>query len=238
MWPTPRTAFCGLTSRTSPLDMPPRSSVFTLPEDTREALDRRIMAAGFGGYEAHTAWLAEQGHAISESALKRYGKRLKRSAERDAALASEATAAVVARVRQAAEMARAINEAAGGDPLAVPEKTTELLMGRLYELAATEQIDAKTLQAITRSLNESLKTLSALRGERDEERRRGLSEAKDRAVEEGRRRGVSPMAVGALRSLIEDGDGAPLDTLRRIRRDVYGIHDDPGDRSAEGGKGA
>ena len=186
--------------------MPPRSSVFTLPEDTREALDRRIMAAGFGGYEAHTAWLAEQGHAISESALKRYGKSLRRSAERDAALASEKTAAVVARVREAAELARAVNEAAGDDPLAVPEKTAELLMARLYEVAANEDIDAKTLQAISRSLNDSLRTIAHIRSERGEARKEALREARAEAGAEVKRRGLSPEAVAMLRSAIEGGD--------------------------------
>ena len=200
-----------------------RSTVYGLPEDIREALDRRVMAGGFGGYAGHAAWLAELGHAISESALKRYGKRLKRSAERDAALARERTAAVVARVREAAELARAINEAAGDDPLAVPEKTAELLMARLYEVAANEDIDARTIQAISRSLNDSLKTVAAIRGER--------AETKGRAGAKSERRVGSPAAIAAIRAKIEGGNTIPLEVLKIIRRDVYGITDERDDNA-------
>ena len=206
--------------------MPPPSTVYTLPVATREELDRRLFATGFGGYEGHTAWLAELGHAISESALQRYGKRLKRSAERDAALASERTAAVVARVREAQELARAINEAAGDDPLAVPEKAAELLMARLYEVAANENIDAKTLQAVSRSLNDSLKTIAAIRGER--------AETKGRAGAQPERRGLSPATLAAIRAKVEQGNHIPLEVLKIIRREVYGIADDRDDHGPSG----
>ena len=57
--------------------MPRRSSVYTLDESVRAELDRRIVAAGFGRYAEHAAWLAGQGYAIGESAIQRYGKRLR-----------------------------------------------------------------------------------------------------------------------------------------------------------------
>ena len=206
-----------------------RSTVYAIPEAIREELDRCIVAAGLGRYAEHAAWLADQGYAVSESALKRYGKRLKLSADKDAALAREKRAAVVARVREAAVLARAVNEAAGDDPLAVPEKTAELLIARLYEIAAAGGIDAKTLQAITRSLNDSLRTVAAIRSERDEVRAQAAREAKARAVGEGERKGLRPAAAAAFRALIQDNDPTPLDTLMRIRRDVYGIHEDGDD---------
>ena len=195
--------------------MPSPSSVLLLPEAVREALDRRIVAAGFGGYDDHTAWLAERGHTISASAVKRYGKKLKRAANADAARASEAAAAVVARVRQAAEMARAINEAAGENPLALPEKTAELLMGRLYALASSEEIDAKTLQIISRSLNDSLRAMAFTRLERDEVRKAARAEAAE-------------AAVGAADREAKNA-GAPFspEVLRRIREEVYGIFTEP-----------
>ena len=205
--------------------MPPRSTVYSLPGATREELNRRIVAAGFGGYDDHAAWLADQGHAISVSAVKRYGKRLRRTAEADAARAAEATAAVVARVRRATEMARAINDATGDDPLAVPEKVADLLMGRLYELAADEEIDAKTLQGIARSLNDVIDTMAAIRSERSEPLGQARGETTDRVPGVRKQRGLSPETAAAIRAKIEDGNTLPLAVLAAIHRDAPGILD-------------
>ena len=188
--------------------MPPRSTVYTLDESVRAALDRRIVAAGFGRYADHAAWLAEQGYAISEAAIQRYGKRLRRSAQRDTARASEAAAGAIARIRHSTELARAINEAAGDDPLAMSARAAELCMVRLYEIAAREDIDARTLQAISRSLNDSLRAVSAIRSEREEVRKEALRVARARAGAEMQRRGLSPEVTAAIRAAIE---GAPDD---------------------------
>ena len=186
--------------------MPPRSTVYTLDESVRAELDRRIIAAGFGRYADHAAWLAGQGCAVSEAAIQRYGKRLRRSAELDTARASEAATAAIARVRQSAELARAISEAAGDDPLAMPARAAELCMVRLYEIAAKEDIDAKTLQAISRSLNDSLRAVTAIRSEREEVRQHALREARKRAGAEMERRGLSPEAAAAIREAIQGAD--------------------------------
>ena len=198
--------------------MPPRSTVYTLDESVRAALDRRIVAAGFGRYADHAAWLTAQGYAISEAAIQRYGKQLRRSAERDSARASEGAAAVIARIRHSAEMARAINEAAGDDPLTVSARAAEMCMVRLYEIAAGEDIDAKTLQAISRSLNDSLRAVTAIRSEREEVRKEALREARQRAGAEMERRGLSPDATAAIRAAIEGApdDGEPKPVRRGI----------------------
>ena len=81
-------------------------------------------------------------------------------------------------------------------------------MVRLYEIAASEDIDAKTLQAISRSLNDSLRAVSAIRSEREEVRQQALREARQRAGAEMQRRGLSPDASAAIRAAIE---GAPDD---------------------------
>ena len=197
--------------------MPPRSTVYTLDEEIRGELDRRIIGAGFGRYEEHAAWLAERGSPLGVSALKRYGKNLRRTAAREAADMSARATAAVDLVRRSTELARAINAAAGDDPLAVPERTAQLLMVRLYDLATGEGIDGKTLQTITRSLNDSLKTLAAIRSEKE-----ALREAARFVAEEGRRMGLSEEGARRLREIYE---GPSEDTIKRIRRDVYGIHD-------------
>ena len=196
--------------------MPPRSTVYTVDDSVRAELDRRIIAAGFGRYADHAAWLAGQGYTISEAAIQRYGKRLRRSAELDTVRASEGAAAVIARIRHSTEMARAINEAAGDDPLAMPARAAELCMVRLYEIAAKEDIDAKTLQAISRSLNDSLRAVSSIRSEREEVRKQALREAGKRAAAEMRRRGLSPEGAAAIRAAIQGEP--PVDEPETRRR--------------------
>ena len=199
--------------------MPPRSTVYTLDEPVRAALDRRIAAAGFGRYADHAAWLAAQGYAISEAAIQRYGKRLRRSAERDSARASEMAAGAIARIRHSTEMARAINEAAGDDPLALSARAAELCLVRLYEIAASEDIDARTLQAVSRSLNESLRAVTAIRSEREEVRKEALREARQRAGAEMKRRGLSADTAAAIRAAVA---GVPDDFEERAEQE--GLH--------------
>lgn len=53
------------------------STVYTLPPLVRQELTRRLLATGFGNYQNLEAWLAEQGYAISKSALHRFGTQLR-----------------------------------------------------------------------------------------------------------------------------------------------------------------
>ena len=193
--------------------MPPRSTVYTLDEVTRADLDRRIVAAGFGGYADHAAWLSGQGHAVSAHVLQRYGKRLRRTVDADSARATEATAAAVARIRQTTELAHACANAGGGDPVAIAEKSAEAVMLRLFELTGREDVDAKTLQTITRAVNETLRSIAAIREEQS------LRAASNRAGKEMKKRGLTPETAKAIRDAIE----TPQDVLTQIRRDVYGI---------------
>lgn len=180
--------------------MPRRSAVYIFLDDaTRDELDRRIIAAGFGSYAEHAAWLAGQGHAISVSALQRYGAHLRDAADSDRARASEAKAAAMARVRYTTEVARAIQAAAGGDAFEVAERTGELCAARLYEMAAKEDIDAKTLESIARTVNGMLQAMTSIRTERQAV----LREASKAAGEEARRRGLSPAAEAAIRAAVE-----------------------------------
>ena len=139
-------------------------------------------------------------------------------------------------MRRSAEIARAINETSEGDSLDMGQRTAELLMARVYDVAAREDVDAKTLQAVSRSLNSTLGTIASARGLRGEERRHAVEEAKDRAAGEARRQGLSPAGAAILRASFEGADpedyledeedkekAARMETLRRIRLDVYGI---------------
>ena len=190
--------------------MPLRSTVFGLDATIRDELDRRIIDAGFGGYAKHVAWLESQGHAISEAALQRYGRRLKRDMGQHGAGGREsAVVAAIARVRHTAELARAVQAAGTGDPLAIHEQTAEMCMTRLYEIAAAEDMDAKTLQAISRSLNDTVRAVVAVRAERADERRQAIEEASERVTGEMKRRGIGKDTAAAIREALREPSGSP-----------------------------
>ncbi len=186
--------------------MPRRSSVYRLPAPVGEALDRRLVASAFSGYAGHAAWLQDQGHPISESALQRYGRRLQDSMARERARVLEASAEAVARVRAIAEMATAIGDAHGDSPQAVGAAASDMLMARLYDVAMTDRsLDAKALQGIARAMNDSIRTSAALRKEGAEILDRAAAAA-DKAARQ--HKALDPAATAALRTLIERGPEA------------------------------
>lgn len=54
-----------------------RLSVSRLPAKVRAALDKRFRANWYGDFDGTAAWLREQGHSMSRSALHRYATALK-----------------------------------------------------------------------------------------------------------------------------------------------------------------
>lgn len=220
--------------------MPPRSTIDLLPEPLRGALDRRIIASAFGSYAAHAAWLAEQGHPASVDAVNRYGRRLRASVNAERARMQEASATAIAHVKASVEAAKALREAAGDDPLLIGEATGDLLISRLYDAAASGELDAKQLQTLTRTLQESIRTSVAIRKERALDREKTLREAAAAAVQVMHKRGISKSLADSIRAAIEGSprpqDDAPerpralpQETLTTIRRDVYGIHEPAAD---------
>lgn len=212
--------------------MPPRSAVYGLDVATRVELDRRIAAAGYGKYADHLEWLAGKGCAISLPALQRYGKRLKDRAEADSARAGDAAAAVIARMQHTTEIARAAH-GDGGDPLEMHEQAAALCMARLYEIAASEDVDAKQLQAIARSLNDTLRTIASARGQRDEEARKAAVAALPAKDKNGKPL-TDPHVFAAIRAGIEGETEEQrierrMAALARVKQDIYGIVDDPED---------
>ena len=189
--------------------MPRRSSVYRLlPPDVRGALNARIAAAGFGDYAGHKAWLAEQGYSFSESALRRHGAKLQKDSERQGAQTDGLAAGVLARIHNASEIGRIVKDSIGVDSLDASERVADLCMTRLYELAVREDLNAMDLQAIARSLNASLRTVTGARARRDAERLKLLKEAAGRAADQARKSGLSPATAAAIRAAVE---GAPHD---------------------------
>lgn len=87
-----------------------RSAVSSLPTDLRRALDERLVSSSFGDYSALAQWLADQGYAISRSALHRYGQALE--GEYSEAMAD--ARALLALTRAAGDLGEAGSEIASG----------------------------------------------------------------------------------------------------------------------------
>jgi hypothetical protein len=57
--------------------MPPPSKVALLPDDIRDELDQRLIAAGFGRCEELSEWLFDKGFEISKTTVNERAKKLK-----------------------------------------------------------------------------------------------------------------------------------------------------------------
>jgi hypothetical protein len=108
-----------------------RSKVDLLPEAVREDLNRRLVGSAFSGYEQLADWIAEQGFAISKSALHRYGERFE---ERIAALKS------------VTEQARVIVAESPDDDNAVNDALLRLCQEKAYGLLMDMQVDPETVE--------------------------------------------------------------------------------------------
>lgn len=58
--------------------MAPRSKIERLPQDVRKEIEQRLIANGFGDYEAIADDLYARGYRISKSAVHRHGHELER----------------------------------------------------------------------------------------------------------------------------------------------------------------
>lgn len=98
--------------------MAPRSKVDQLPEETRQALEQKLIKSGFAGYEGLADWLGEQGFEISKSSLHRWGSSFE---DRCAGL------------KAATAQAKAIVEASGDDEGAVGRSLTSLMQKKIFD---------------------------------------------------------------------------------------------------------
>ena len=178
--------------------MPPRSTVDLLPPSVRDELDGRIVNSAFGDYEGHAAWLRDQGHEVSPSALQRYGRRRRKDLDAETSRTKTMVAERIAKIRAAQETAKAINAAHGDDDLALPQATANAILARIQEAMANDDQDPAALKAAAQTLNETMKTLAALRGQRQAD----LENAAKRAGKVAQDRGLPNDVADALRKAI------------------------------------
>jgi hypothetical protein len=108
--------------------MPRRSKLLDLPSDLREAVNQRLVAGGFAGYEALAEWLNDELAArglelrISKSAVHRHGEQFEAKLER---------------LRVATEQARALADGAEDDEGAMNEALVRLVQTETFDVLMT-----------------------------------------------------------------------------------------------------
>lgn len=165
-----------------------RPKVELLPEEIRRALEQKLIANGFSGYESLAGWLTENGFEISKSALQRFGSTFE---DRCAAL------------RIATQQAKAIVEASPDDEGAMSEALMRLMQERIFKALLDLEVDpkkinlgslAKALAPIARASIAQKQFAAAVR-----DRAAAAAEALDRVVESG---GLSEEGAAGLRAKI------------------------------------
>ena len=177
--------------------MPRRSKVMALPAPVRARLEALIVERGFADYTGLADWLTAQGHDVGRMSLQRHGSKIARRIEK---------------LRLATEQAEALVAAAPDDAGAMADASLRMAQERIFELmVAAEDGDLKELSSVAKALAETARASLAIRAER----RKVLAEtgkAVGRALDDAEK--------------AAQGGGNPMEVIRRVRREVYGIFDD------------
>lgn len=116
-----------------------RSAVDKLPPDLRDALTAKLVANGFSDYAGLAAWLAEEGCAISRSALHRFGADLESEFE-----------AAMQDARRSIELARAMRASGqADDDGALIDAASSVLQDQLLRISlALRTVDTDPAEAV------------------------------------------------------------------------------------------
>lgn len=160
----------------------------SLPEDLREALDKRLVEEGFQNYEEMSAWLAEQGYDISKSSVHRYGQQFE---DRLDAL------------RIATAQAKEIVSATGDDEGALSDALTSLVQEKAFRVLTSMNMEEQEIEftglmnAIARLQRSSVQQKKLMA-----EMRQRAREAADDAEDIAREGGLSDEAAAKIRDKI------------------------------------
>lgn len=132
------------------LIMAKRSTLATLPDDIRQAFERKLAESGFANYSELTEWLQEQGFVVSRSSVHRYGKKIERR---------------FAAIKDSTEAARLIADQATDEQDTRSEALMAMLQTELFNaMVEIGEIDDKQLPAIKRFgiMSAAAKNIAAL----------------------------------------------------------------------------
>jgi len=178
--------------------MPRRSAVSSLPKELREELDRRLIDAGFQGYQELSDWLGEQGYRISKSAINRHGRSFQ-----------EELVALKAITGQA----RAITEAAGDDENAIGDAALRMCLHKALEILRDYDFAAEDISFL--DLTQAISRLNKIAIDQKKWLVKWRLEFKDLLEQKFKNLEGEIIRKGL------DGE-----TLKVIRQEVYGIFDE------------
>ena len=190
--------------------MPPPAKIAALPDDVRQELHVRVIDSGFTGYKDHSEWLKSKGHDISHMAVWRYFENVREEVRRELLAISVSTASVASYA--------ALQRRSGDD----------------FALASQGMLQRYRLEKLREALDAGEISLEDLESYERLERGQGLTRL--RAARERHLRSMTPRPASGQARAAEPGDraaaeeiakgGDPVETIKRIRREVYGIFDD------------
>ena len=174
--------------------MAARSKVLQLPKEVRDWLDRALVEGNFSGYEVLAEELQARGCAISKSALHRYGSTFEDRLQA---------------VRRATDVAKAIQREVGDDEGALNDALIRVAQQKVFEvLLEREGEQDKETSLVDLSMAVSKLSKASVDQKKWQTDFRRKVEEKFKALE---KEGRGPKG------------GIDLETLRRIREEVYGV---------------
>ena len=168
--------------------MPQRNSVYYLPEEVKQELDRLLIENHFTDYRGLEHWLKNQGFTISKSSIHRYG--VKFQSQLDG-------------IKIAAEQAKAIAEACGDDEAMMAEALTSLAQNKLFGVLrdiepCSDEIELPDLVKAIATLNRS--SVNIKKYSRDVKAK--VKSASEEVTQVATRNGLSDTAVDEIKRSI------------------------------------
>lgn len=171
-----------------------KSKILALPPELRAELERLLVDQTHGGYEALSAWLAENGYSIGKSSVHRYDQKLQ---------------AVMARIRASTEAARLIAQASPDDADEHSAAVLRMVQSALFD-AMTHITDAQDADPA-----EQVKLLS--------QAARAVSDASRASITQKRWAEEVRGKLDALeRAQGKTGKALDAETLKAVREALYG----------------
>lgn len=179
--------------------MPPRSKIKALPKAVKDWLDKALIEENFGGYEQLAAELKARGYDVSKSAIHRHGQELERRLQA---------------VRASTEAARMIAEAAPDDADLRSAAVVSMVQTDLFNILLTLQ------EAGEAKPEDRLKLMSRAASAIAELSRASVNLKKFQADVQAK----IAAKMDSLEGEAKSGKGLfDLETLRRVREELYGI---------------
>jgi hypothetical protein len=173
--------------------MPARSKVLELPEADRQWLDGELVRHAFSNYCELASELQKRGYEVSKSSLHRYG---------------QAFESQLGAVKLATEQARAIAEAAGDEEGVLNDAVIRLIQQKSFEVLT--KLSSEDIDESFSDLGNMLARLA-----------KASVDQKKWAAQ------VHEKVTKKLDALEKEArgpkSGLDLETLRRIREEVYGV---------------